>query len=271
MAVRLPAVAGQFYPDDPTELARDVDALLHASNPAPCSGPLHGVIVPHAGYTYSGGVAGIAYGALRDSHQDIHTVLLVGPAHHVYLEGLGTSSAQIWRTPLGDVWLATDEAEQLINDFADVRPRDDAHEFEHSLEVQLPFLQRILAPGWQLLPLVVGHASTTSVSGVLGHFLCQSGVVVVVSTDLSHYLPYEDAKLRDATTAGRIVECQAAEINDDDACGAYPLRGFLDAVVEAGCHIEQLAVASSGDSHGSHDRVVGYGAFAVCGGEPGGG
>lgn len=247
MRVREPAVAGTFYTADPDQLAREVRGYLAqaATGPQP-----PGVIVPHAGHVYSGPVAAHAYARLQRAQR----VVLAGPAHFVPVRGMAAPVADVWRTPLGDV---------AIDHEAEV-PRDDApHAPEHSLEVQLPFLQLQLDPGWRLLPILVGWAEATAVADVLEPFLADTDTIVVLSTDLSHYHPYAQAQVQDRRTAEHIVGRRWDLIADDDACGAYPLRGLLLAADRLGAPVHLLDLRNSGDTAGPHDRVVGYGAFAV--------
>jgi len=253
MKVRPAAVAGRFYTGDAQELAREVDGYLAA---APTGPQPSGVIVPHAGHIYSGPVAGHAYARLRAAER----VVLAGPAHFVPVDGIVAPEVDAWRTPLGEVPID----QRAISDVA--VPRDDyPHAPEHSLEVQLPFLQRRLAPGWQLVPLLVGRADPVAVADVLEGFLTDRDTVVVLSTDLSHYLPYTAAQARDEQTAARIVARDWQHIDDYDACGAYPLRGLLLAADRCDLTVSLLDLRNSGDTAGPHDRVVGYGAFAVGG------
>jgi AmmeMemoRadiSam system protein B len=252
MRVREPAVAGRFYTGDPHELAVEVDGYLAAA-PAGHSQP-PGVIVPHAGHMYSGPVAAFAYRTLHSAHR----VVIAGPAHHVPVDGIVAPAAQVWRTPLGDVPIDTETVASL-----ELAISDYPHAPEHSLEVQLPFLQRQLSGDWTLVPLLVGRADPEEVADILGGFLMDPDTVVVLSTDLSHYLPYEAARRRDEATAARIVARDWQNIADQDACGAYPLRGLLLAAVEQGLPVELLDLRNSGDTAGPHDRVVGYGAFTV--------
>lgn len=253
MRIRPAAVAGRFYTGDADDLAREVDGYL-AGVPAGPQPP--GIIVPHAGHVYSGPVAGHAYARLRSTGR----VVLAGPAHFVAVDGIVAPEADLWRTPLGDV-----EIDQgAVGDLG--VPRDDfPHSPEHSLEVQLPFLQRQLEPGWRLVPLLVGRADPVSVANVLEGFLGDPDTVVVLSTDLSHYLPYTAAQARDEQTAARIVARDWEHIDDYDACGAYPLRGLLLAADRCDLTVSLLDLRNSGDTAGPHDRVVGYGAFAVGG------
>ncbi len=263
MRVRPPAVAGQFYPSDAAQLKRDVDVLLAAHDYQPGAAALRGVIVPHAGYVYSGPVAAVGYVALRSISDQTSLVVVAGPAHRVYLEGVGTSTAEEWQTPLGAQPCAIREAEHLCAEFKIVEPRDDAHAPEHSIEVQVPFLQRVLTPGTAFLPLIVGHVGEAALAQVFDVYFGRPEVAIVVSTDLSHYLRYDVAQLKDRRTAANIAALRVDEISDDDACGSHPLRGMLWAARARSCSVDLLSLASSGDTQGPRDRVVGYGAFAV--------
>lgn len=252
MRVRPPAVAGRFYTGDPYELAEEVSGYLAAVPPTGSQPP--GIIVPHAGHIYSGPVAAHAYARLHDTAR----VVLAGPAHFVPVDGIATTSADVWRTPLGDVAI-----DQEAISVSGVLRDDQAHAPEHSLEVQLPFLQVRLEPGWRLLPLLVGRADPIEVADVLQGFLADPDTTVVLSTDLSHYLPYAQARARDAATAERIVSREWRRIDDHDACGAYPLRGLLLAAERLDMPVRLLDLRNSGDTAGPRDRVVGYGAFTV--------
>lgn len=252
MRIREPAVAGMFYTADAHELAREVADYLAAVTPG--EQQPRGVVVPHAGHIYSGPVAAHSYAQLRRTGR----VVLAGPAHFVPVRGVVAPWAQAWRTPLGLVEIDEDAVERLG------LPRDDApHAPEHSLEVQLPFLQEQLDPGWRLVPLLVGRAAPEEVADILEPFLADPDSTVVLSTDLSHYHPYHQAQAQDRRTAGHIVARQWDLIADDDACGAYPLRGLLMAAERLDLPVHLLDLRNSGDTAGPRDRVVGYGAFSV--------
>lgn len=254
MRVREPAVAGQFYTADPHALAREVQEYLEQVTrevPQP-----RGIIVPHAGHIYSGPVAAHAYRTLRSTKR----VVLVGPSHFVPVRGVAAPVADVWRSPLGEIAIDTATIEK-----AGLPRSDFPHASEHSLEVQLPFLQEQLEPGWTLLPLLVGHARPEEVADILEPFLVDPDSTVVLSTDLSHYLPYDQASSRDAMTAEAIVNRDWRHIEDGDACGAYPLRGLLLAADRLDLPVRLLDLCNSGDTAGDRARVVGYGAFAVGG------
>ena len=260
--VRPTAVAGTFYPAQPDVLRSALrKAFARAERPPPRAPTPRALIVPHAGYVYSGPVAASAYLRLRRARPPIRRVILLGPSHRVALEGLGVSSADAFASPLGEVPL-DDAARTEVLRLRCVEVNDPAHAQEHSLEVQLPFLQTVLTD-FTLLPLVVGHASPDQVAEVID--ACWSGpeTIVVVSTDLSHYHRYTDAVRLDARTAAAIVASRPDAIGTSDACGAGPLRGLLMAGSERSVDIEQLDLRNSGDTAGDRQKVVGYGAFAL--------
>ncbi len=278
VSVRPPAVAGRFYEGRADRLAADIDAYLEQARthpgrvgiaegrraqPAPpiAGERLRAIVVPHAGHVYSGPVAAYAF-AVIDPAQ-VERVVLLGPAHYVPVDGIGTSSATAWQTPLGDIPLDRDVIEDLRSHVPTVHPADEAHAPEHSLEVQLPFLQRVLVEGWQLVPLIVGSDVPQDVADVVSRCAAMPRTLVVVSTDLSHYLPYDAALARDSDTIRTIVAREAERIGSWDACGRYPLKGLLTAAAAHAWEVRLLDARNSGDTAGDRDRVVGYASFAV--------
>jgi len=261
--IRQPAVAGSFYPADPHQLATDLRRMLD-SVPGPRQLPPKALIAPHAGYIYSGPIAATAYARLREAHRDISRVVLIGPAHRVAFPGIGVSTADAFRTPLGDIPLDRAAiAEALAR--PGVVALDEAHRQEHSLEVHLPFLQ-LLLDGFALVPLVAGDASDQMVADVLDCLWGGPETLVVVSSDLSHYHDYQTASLRDRATADAIARLDAS-FDHYSACGRTPLGGLLLLAKRRGMRIETLDLRNSGDTAGPRDRVVGYGAWALY--EPG--
>lgn len=252
MTVREPAVAGTFYPGSAAELSAAVDAML-ASAGAGEAGELVALVVPHAGYVYSGPIAASAYRLLRGS--TVRRVAILGPAHFVPLRGCATPAADAWATPLGQVPIDSE-----LRELAGVPVEDGPHEPEHSIEVQLPFLQRLLPSGFSVLPLAVGACRPTEVADVLGAF--PPDALVVVSTDLSHYHDDVTAKRLDRRTADAVLSSDPGAIGPDDACGAFPLRGLLEHARRRGLSVELLDLRNSADTAGDPRRVVGYGAFA---------
>ncbi|MFP2926458.1 AmmeMemoRadiSam system protein B [Pyxidicoccus sp. 3LG] len=255
--VRAPAVAGSFYPASPSALATQVDGWLEQT-PGPGGARPSALIVPHAGYVYSGQVAATAYATLRGHPGRPTRVLLLGPCHFLPLRGLAYPDVDVLCTPLGEVPL-DDDLRQRAAKLRQVSASTEAHETEHSLEVQLPFLQRVLGR-FKVLPLVVGSASAEQVEELLD-LLWDEDVLPIVSSDLSHYLPYEDAREADRETAERVLTLDGP-LDAGSACGAAAISGLLLAARKRGLHPRLLDLRSSGDTAGGHDEVVGYGAFA---------
>jgi len=243
-AVRIPAVAGSFYPADPAGLRETVSGLL--AQAAPGAAP-KAMIVPHAGYVYSGPVAASVFRRIEGAR--FTRVVLLGPSHFVHLRGVALPGARAMRTPLGDV--AVEEAGLPHN------PR--AHSLEHSLEVELPFLQVALG-GFTLVPLAVGEAAPEEVAAVLGQLWGGPETLVVISSDLSHYLPYGEAQKMDAASAGEILAL--GRLRPEAACGAAPVNGLLLEARRRVLRAERVDLRNSGDTAGDKVRVVGYGAFA---------
>jgi AmmeMemoRadiSam system protein B len=256
MIVRPAAVAGLFYPDEPRTLAATLDALL-AEAPAPGSRALpKALVVPHAGYVYSGPVAASAFATLRPHAARIARVVLLGPSHRVAFDGLALPDADALATPLGPI--AIDRAALAAIPWV---PRSEpVHRREHSLEVELPFVARTL-PGVGVVPLAVGRASARDVASVLEALWGGPETIVVVSSDLSHHLPYEVAREVDADTARRVLALDAG-LDHERACGATPLAGLLFVAREKGLVPTLLDLRNSGDTAGTRGEVVGYGSFA---------
>jgi AmmeMemoRadiSam system protein B len=256
-AVRESAVAGQFYPADPAVLRTTVASLLEDVG-APEGPPPKAIIAPHAGYIYSGPVAASAYALLRP-HRDLYRrVVLLGPCHYVGVRGLAMSAAKFFRTPLGDI--PVDHA--FVEEHCDpgLTINDATHRPEHSLEVHLPFLQSVLAD-FTLIPIVVGDAQPDEVAAVLDQLWNGPDTLIVVSSDLSYYLPYEEARLRDSATCRSIERLQTEDIGPYDACGCHAVNGLLEVARYRHLRISTLDLRNSGDTAGPKDRVVGYGAW----------
>lgn len=259
-SIQGPAVAGLFYPADPHDLAQEVDAMLKTQDTEATPRP-KALIVPHAGYIYSGPVAASAYRLLLPHAKEIRRVLLLGPAHRLAFSGIATSSARAFRTPLGEVPQEKSWLEQ-IKDFSFIKELDQAFAREHCLEVQLPFLQRILN-NFSLLPLLVGQANAGQVAQVIELALDDPQAMIIITTDLSHYHSYENAKALDAATNSHILELDPEAIKQDHACGRLPLAGLLLEAQQQGWRPRLLDLRNSGDTAGSKDQVVGYGAYAL--------
>ncbi|MDH3546627.1 MAG: AmmeMemoRadiSam system protein B [Gammaproteobacteria bacterium] len=255
--IREPAVAGQFYPGEAELLSRSVDVLLDEVKVVAGDAP-KALIVPHAGYMYSGPVAAAAYARLRP-YRDLYTrVILLGPCHRVPVRGLALSGADVFRTPLGDVPLDKEAIGSI--DSPRVKTFDATHELEHSLEVHLPFLQSVLG-SFTLVPIVVGNATHEAVAEVLDTLWGGSETLIVISSDLSHYLSYDKARTLDGETRQAIENLEARGIDHDVACGATPIGGLLVTAKRRGMKVTTLDLRNSGDTAGDRDFVVGYGAW----------
>lgn len=260
-AVRPAAVAGIFYPGDALPLRRQVgECLAGAHDTVEAERPPKLLIVPHAGYVYSGAVAAHAYALLAPWRERISRVVLLGPAHRSAVRALAAPAAEAFDTPLGRIALDL-PALALLQDLPQVVRDDRPHAFEHSLEVQLPFLQTLLGGTFDLVPLLVGHAGPAEVAQVLTRLWGGDETLIVVSSDLSHYLPHAQAQLRDRATVDRILAFDAT-LDPEDACGALAINGALQAAHAHGLLPRLLDLRNSGDTAGDRRRVVGYTAIA---------
>ena len=259
-AIRPAAVAGSFYPGDPSALAAEVATYLAeaASGSASARAP-KAIIAPHAGYRYSGAIAASIYARLASLRGVVSRVVLAGPAHRVYVSRAAIPSTHAFASPLGNVAL-DQEALAELKKLPFVEVSDRAHAREHSLEVHLPFLQSVLGD-FALVPVVVGDASPAEMALLLDTLWGGTETLIVVSSDLSHYLPYDSARGRDRDTARAILGLESTLV-PEEACGAAPINGLLRAARARGLGVEMVDLRNSGDTAGSQDRVVGYGAFA---------
>jgi AmmeMemoRadiSam system protein B len=260
--VRAPAVAGFFYPADASQVLSAVRGFLSVTRPAHDAKPPKALIVPHAGYVYSGPVAASAYARLRPSTGVIRRVVLLGPSHRIALRGLAIPRASAFATPLGTVPLDRAALER-VSLLPQVQLLDEAHAQEHSLEVQLPFLQEVLGT-FRLVPLVTGEATAAEVAEVLELLWDASDTLIVVSSDLSHYHDYETAKKLDRDTSAAIEALRPEGLHAESACGRVGIRGLLLVAQRRGLAVETLDVRNSGDTAGPRDAVVGYGAYAFA-------
>ncbi|MFO0708483.1 MAG: AmmeMemoRadiSam system protein B [Sandaracinus sp.] len=270
--MRPAAVAGLFYPKDPRDLAQTVDRLLQDASLARGEarvGRVKGVIAPHAGYVYSGPIAATAYDRLRagSDREKVRRVVLMGPTHRAYVRGLALAGVEAFETPLGRIPVDL-EAVALVSSLPQVVTSPAAHAREHSLEVHLPFLQRLFGTDFALVPFAVGEATPEEVAEVLDRLWGGDDTRVVISSDLSHFLSYRDAFRVDSETAKHILALDP--VDGDHACGARPLNGLLALARRRQVRLELLDLRSSGDTAGTRDEVVGYGAFLLREGEPGG-
>ena len=264
-SVRQPAVADMFYPGSPGELRAMVRQFLDASvaggdvleENAPKA-----LIVPHAGYVYSGPVAATAYARLRPWKARYRRVVLLGPAHRVPLRGLALPSETAFASPLGPVPV-DEEAGEVLQRLPQVRVDSMAHAMEHSLEVHLPFLQEVLEGPFAITPLVVGEASPAEVAGVLDLLWGGEETLIVVSSDLSHYHDYDTARELDQATSRAIEALQSEALRPDRACGCVPIQGLLQAARSRSLRVVNVDLRNSGDTAGGGQKVVGYGAYIV--------
>ena len=255
--VRPPAVAGSFYPASAGTLSALVDRLLAGASPVPPGPCPKALIVPHAGYVYSGPIAASAFALLAPHAATIERIVLLGPAHTMRVAGLVSPDATRMATPLGEI--TVDQA--ALDTVPEVAASRAAHAREHSLEVELPFVQRVV-PRARIVPLAVGHARPEEVAHVLRELWGGPETVVLISSDLSHYMPYDTGRELDVNTAARIVALATEPLDGEQACGAAGINGLLAVARERGLRAELVDLRSSGDTAGPRGEVVGYGAFA---------
>ena len=264
---RKPAVAGMFYPGHRDELARSVAQMLGAAASAAPQRPApKAIIAPHAGYIYSGPIAASVYSLLAPARKMIRRVVLLGPTHRVPVRGLALPGVAAFATPLGVVAI-DQEAIAALDALPQVGTSAQAHALEHSLEVHLPFLQAALER-FTLVPLAVGQANARAVAEVIDTLWGGPETLIVVSSDLSHYLPYSDAQALDRATAQAILDL-TVDISHEQACGATPVTGLTLTARKRGLKPELVDLRNSGDTAGDKQRVVGYGAFAFYEDGPG--
>ncbi|VAW93010.1 COG1355, Predicted dioxygenase [hydrothermal vent metagenome] len=255
------AVAGQFYPNDSAALQSDINQYLNtvSKNSQPKKNA-KAYIVPHAAYIYSGGIAASAYNQLKKCSHSISNVVLLGPAHRVAFNGIAYCSAKFFNTPLGSVPVNNSIIKE-IKHLNFMLCNDAAHEHEHSLEVQLPFLQTVLKK-FTIIPLLVGNCNSLEVSILLEQIWGDSETLILVSSDLSHFNTYQVAKEMDNSTSKAITSLQPEKINYENACGRTPVNGLLDIAKKKNLKVSILDVCNSGDTAGDKNRVVGYGSYS---------
>mgnify|MGYP000421614602 FL=1 len=259
--IRPSAVAGMFYPGDPDELSNQITGFIN-EKPNKTTEVPKAIIVPHAGIVYSGSIAAAAYRTLLQYRHIIRKVILLGPAHRVYLNGLALPTVDQFQTPLGEINLDTKTIKKLVDDFPEITFSDQAHAEEHSLEVQLPFLQEVLA-SFRLIPFVVGVATQSKVAEVIEHLWGGDECLIIISTDLSHFHGYREAVRLDNISATQIESFRGDLLADNSACGRIPLRGLLHVAQQKGLSIKRFDLRNSGDIAGRKDQVVGYGAWGL--------
>jgi len=263
--VRPAAVAGRFYPGEAALLRRAVHGFFPVTGARSALEP-KALIAPHAGYAYSGPVAASAFANFTRRRGSVRRIILIGPSHYLRFSGIATSSATAFATPLGSVGVdraAVDELERLPW----VRSLETAHDREHALEVELPFLQELLGT-FTIVPLTVGEATPEEVREVLESVWGGPETVILVSSDLSHYHGWEEARRLDALTAERILNLDPTTLTPDLACGGVPISGLVQCARSRALQPHLLDLRNSGDTAGTRDRVVGYGAFCFTDAEP---
>jgi MEMO1 family protein len=288
MTTRPAAVAGFFYPQEKNQLIQQINsffAQVAANNKGTSSSPNRdkgresqfsksdtasnlnntqkpiALIVPHAGYIYSGLTAAHAFQQIIQYKDLIKRIILLGPAHRFYFHGMAAPNVSSFTTPLGEVPLDTDEIAYLQQKYQ-LLISNQPHDEEHCLEVQLPFLQTII-DNFKLVPIVVGECNIEPISNLLNRYINQPENLIIISTDLSHFMEYSLAQLRDQKTRNKIMHFKYDELEFNDACGRTPLAGLLHLANEKQLSIKQLDMRNSGDTAGDKDRVVGYGAWSL--------
>lgn len=256
MRVRPPAIADMFYPGDPERLSSMIDSMMRGKM-IPSTTPV-AIIAPHAGLVYSGPVAASAYSFLL-SGPLISRVVLVGPSHRTLFDGLALSSMDGFETPLGQVPIDREAVKELLKQ-PHCHINDQAHEHEHCLEVQLPFLQKLIND-FSIIPVLTGKISSEQLAEAMEPFLDAPDTLIVISSDLSHYQTYDEAVRHDSTTARNIERLLEDNIKHDDACGRTSIKGMIKLARRKDLHVASLDLRNSGDTAGSRDQVVGYGAF----------
>lgn len=255
------AVAGSFYPAPPSYLRAAVERYLADASPPPKEGMVRAVITPHAGYVYSGPIAGHSFRALPALAG--RTIYLFGPAHFVPLHGLAAGSFSAMATPLGPAQVATDIMARLLAAGDLVHEDEEAHAPEHCLEVELPFLQVLGGANFRVAPLLFGQVNPVRAADLLAEFLAQDrSALIVVSSDLSHYHPYDVARKMDMAFLEAVVRGNVTAAERGEACGLLPILTLMLLAERFGWQPRLLDYRNSGDTAGDRRRVVGYGAVA---------
>ena len=268
LRIRSAAVAGSFYSADPQQLSSDILGFIEHANchsinayNNPPDVPPKAIVSPHAGYIYSGPVAACAYKLLQPYAKKITQIIVLGPAHRLAFKGIATPAADFFTTPLGQIRVNNKnckKAQQLnfINE------NNLAHKDEHSIEVQLPFLQTVLSD-FEITPLLVGDCNHNDVTTLLQLFINEPDTLIIISTDLSHFHDYATAIKQDTLTSEAILSLQPDNIHYADACGRTPLSGLLTLAKQEHLHIDLLNLKNSGDTAGDKNRVVGYASYVI--------
>lgn len=249
------AVAGTFYPDDADELKEWVTSFLSKVPEQKLNGSILGLVSPHAGYVYSGQVAAYGYKKLEGEH--FHTVIILGPSHHVYFKGASIYNQGYYKTPLGLVEIGSSLASDIMGGSDKIGFSAAAHEKEHSVEVQVPFLQEVLGDGWNVVPIVTGDISADELADAIVPYL-DDGILVVASSDLSHYHPYNEAIALDKICTDAISSVDISMMDECELCGRIPVLTLMKIAEKQGWNATLLEYKNSGDVSGDKSRVVGY-------------
>tara|TARA_Y100001954_G_scaffold239465_1_gene314354 strand:- start:4471 stop:5265 length:795 start_codon:yes stop_codon:yes gene_type:complete len=252
-------VAGLFYSENPKELEVQIFNFLKAEGPLEV--PPQIIVAPHAGYIYSGPIAGTAYKALLDLKNRIETVIVLSPAHRYHVKGIAIHSGDGFLTPFGPLKIDDSLRKYFLKTYKEIQILDQAFDMEHGLEVQLPFIWQVFGPKVKIIPLVVGNIDFGFVSSLFDDFISKPNVYPIVSSDLSHFHSYEIACRVDKKTSEIIEEFSHEKLHPDFACGYYSLRGLLDFAKRSELTAKTLDLRNSGDTAGDKNQVVGYGAF----------
>ena len=257
--LKQPDVAGLFYPDDKIQLGQMIDQFLEGD--VPLTPPPRAIIAPHAGYIYSGEIAGNAYKILKSLKGKIKNIIIMGPAHRWPVQGIACHSANHFLTPLGPLELNQTLIDEIVEQFAPVKFCKEAFFMEHGLEVQLPFITKIFGEEVQIIPLVVGEISIKDISEIFDFFWTDQQNFFIMSSDLSHFHDYKTALELDQKTSRIIENLDAHQLKPDFACGFYSLRGFLNVAKKENLKVKTLDLRNSGDTAGDKSQVVGYGSY----------
>ena len=256
--LRQASVAGQFYPEDKKELAKMIDGFLDKANPPEIKGNVFGLLLPHAGYVYSGPIAAYGFKAIAD--KDFDTVIILGDSHYERFDGVSVWPEGSWETSFGSLRIDEELAQKILSSSKRFLQRDSAHLWEHSIEVQLPFLQKTLR-NFKILPIIFGSEDKDwkSLAKAILENIGGKKVLLIASADLSHYLPYEKAKEIDRKTLKNVLNLQ---VKDLDICAIDSAKTLIEIAKNLGGKARLLKYANSGDTAGDRTRVVGYGAVA---------
>ncbi|MCW8331193.1 AmmeMemoRadiSam system protein B [Photobacterium sp. SDRW27] len=258
MSIRNPAVAGSFYDKSPESLKCQLDSWL-GSEPK-IEDYIRALIVPHAGYIYSGKVAAQAFRYLKSQADRIHKVILIGPSHRFYFTGCALPSADFFSTPLGKIPIDTESIDKFKN-IDDIEVSDQVHAFEHCLEVQLPFLQTCLDQ-FTLLPILTSNVSPVTVANLIDSLWQDENTLLVISSDLSHYHPYTEAQKIDRNTC-TLIESYEPSLSPEQACGSTGINTLLLLAKQRGYQLKRVELKNSGDTAGDKERVVGYVSYLI--------